>query len=63
MSVAVKPGRLQGQGARLIFGFFFFLFWKIVSQVLPALGTIVANSESLPLQNVFNFYQSAFTDM
>lgn len=62
MSVAVKPGRLQGQGARLIFGFFF-LFWKIVSQVLPALGTIVANSESLPLQNVFNFYQSAFTDM
>lgn len=55
MSVAVKPGRLLGQEARLIIGFFV-LFCKIVSQKFPALGTIVDNSETLPLQNVLNFY-------
>ena len=40
-----------------------FVFWKVVSQIFPALGTIVTNSGSLPLQSVFNFYQSAFTNM
>ena len=40
-----------------------FVFGQIVSQMFPALGTIVANSGNLPLQNVFSFYQSAFTDL
>lgn len=40
-----------------------FVFWKIVSLMFPALGTIVANSGNLPLQSVLSFYQNAFTDL
>lgn len=47
------------QEARLIIVFVVIvvvLFCRIVSQMFPVLDTIVDNSESLPLQNVLNFY-------
>lgn len=53
--------RMRRAGSRI--SLLVFVFGKIVSQMFPVLGTIVANSGNLLLQSVFSFYQSAFTDL
>lgn len=47
MSVAVKLGKISRAGSQI--NLWVFVFWKIVSQMFPALSTIVTNSEWLPL--------------